>query len=239
MSSTCCRRCGPDARAPLSRRAVQPFEEGRFLAANIPRARFVGLEGRNHLILEGTRVAEVPSGGRWLPGGANVGSRPSAFDQRSRTPTLGAGQRLANQRPRRALDHPRRGERCLAGGTRARGSLPATELVHGTDTGMNIQSKFSRLGTDSAPGQEVRLATAAGRLEEGGCAAGRAGRLLARGCRRNRVRPTPGALEEFVEGVHRGGSQAYTEYRGGSGAARRLAEQARGVHRRAGVRRTD
>ena len=33
--------------------AVQPFEEGRFLAASIPGARFVGLEGRNHLILEG------------------------------------------------------------------------------------------------------------------------------------------------------------------------------------------
>jgi pimeloyl-ACP methyl ester carboxylesterase/DNA-binding winged helix-turn-helix (wHTH) protein len=32
--------------------AIQPFEEGRFLAANIPGARFVGLEGRNHLILE-------------------------------------------------------------------------------------------------------------------------------------------------------------------------------------------
>jgi DNA-binding winged helix-turn-helix (wHTH) protein/pimeloyl-ACP methyl ester carboxylesterase len=32
--------------------AVQPFEEGRLLAASIPGARFVGLEGRNHLILE-------------------------------------------------------------------------------------------------------------------------------------------------------------------------------------------
>ena len=32
--------------------AIQPFEEGRYLAAKIPRARFVGLEGRNHLILE-------------------------------------------------------------------------------------------------------------------------------------------------------------------------------------------
>ncbi len=31
---------------------VQPFEEGRLLAAGIPNARFVGLEGRNHLILE-------------------------------------------------------------------------------------------------------------------------------------------------------------------------------------------
>jgi pimeloyl-ACP methyl ester carboxylesterase len=29
-----------------------PFEEGRSLAAGIPRARFVALEGRNHLILE-------------------------------------------------------------------------------------------------------------------------------------------------------------------------------------------
>ncbi|MBP7001649.1 alpha/beta fold hydrolase [Amaricoccus sp.] len=32
--------------------AMQPFEEGRFLAASIPGARFVGLDGRNHLILE-------------------------------------------------------------------------------------------------------------------------------------------------------------------------------------------
>jgi pimeloyl-ACP methyl ester carboxylesterase/DNA-binding winged helix-turn-helix (wHTH) protein len=31
---------------------VQPFEEGRNLAAGIPGARFVGLEGQNHLILE-------------------------------------------------------------------------------------------------------------------------------------------------------------------------------------------
>jgi pimeloyl-ACP methyl ester carboxylesterase len=33
--------------------AVQPFEEGRILAAGIPGARFVALEGRNHIILEG------------------------------------------------------------------------------------------------------------------------------------------------------------------------------------------
>ena len=33
--------------------AVQPFEEGRRLAAGIQGARFVPLEGRNHLILEG------------------------------------------------------------------------------------------------------------------------------------------------------------------------------------------
>lgn len=33
--------------------AVQPFDEGRRLAAGIPGARFVALEGRNHLVLEG------------------------------------------------------------------------------------------------------------------------------------------------------------------------------------------
>jgi pimeloyl-ACP methyl ester carboxylesterase len=32
--------------------AVQPFEEGRRMAARIPGARFVALDGRNHLILE-------------------------------------------------------------------------------------------------------------------------------------------------------------------------------------------
>ena len=32
--------------------AVQPFDEGRRLAAGIPGARFVALGGRNHLILE-------------------------------------------------------------------------------------------------------------------------------------------------------------------------------------------
>jgi hypothetical protein len=33
--------------------AMQPFEEGRRLAAGIPGARFVTLEGRNHIILPG------------------------------------------------------------------------------------------------------------------------------------------------------------------------------------------
>ena len=32
--------------------AVQPFEEGRRMAAGIAGSRFVALEGRNHLILE-------------------------------------------------------------------------------------------------------------------------------------------------------------------------------------------
>jgi class 3 adenylate cyclase/pimeloyl-ACP methyl ester carboxylesterase len=41
--------------------AVQPFEEGRRMAAMIPGARFVALEGRNHLILE-----DEPAWGRFL-----------------------------------------------------------------------------------------------------------------------------------------------------------------------------
>ena len=38
-----------------------PFEEGRRMAAMIPDARFVALEGRNHLILE-----NEPAWGRFL-----------------------------------------------------------------------------------------------------------------------------------------------------------------------------
>ena len=46
-SSSCCRRCGrPTLVLHCRDDAVQPFEEGRFLAAGIPGARFVGLEGR-------------------------------------------------------------------------------------------------------------------------------------------------------------------------------------------------
>ena len=38
-----------------------PFEEGRLLAAAIPGARFIPLEGRNHLLLEG-----APSWGKFV-----------------------------------------------------------------------------------------------------------------------------------------------------------------------------
>jgi DNA-binding winged helix-turn-helix (wHTH) protein/pimeloyl-ACP methyl ester carboxylesterase len=47
----------PQVRAPTlvlhcRNDAVQPFEEGRIMAAGIPGARFVALEGRNHIILD-------------------------------------------------------------------------------------------------------------------------------------------------------------------------------------------
>jgi len=41
--------------------AAAPLEEGRRMAAGIPGARFVALEGRNHLILESD-----PSWGRFV-----------------------------------------------------------------------------------------------------------------------------------------------------------------------------
>ena len=41
--------------------AAVPFDEGRFIAAGIPGARLVALEGRNHLILE-----SEPAWGRFL-----------------------------------------------------------------------------------------------------------------------------------------------------------------------------
>lgn len=77
---------------------------------------------------------------------------------------------------------------------------------------MTIRSKFGRLGTDSAPGQEVRLRTSAGSWKEGDALPGRAvdfshGDVDAH-------EPTPGAFEAFADGVRLGGAQAYTEYRG-------------------------
>jgi pimeloyl-ACP methyl ester carboxylesterase len=53
QAQTLVMHCRDDARVP--------FEEGRIMAAGIPGARFVALEGRNHVILEGE-----PSWGRFL-----------------------------------------------------------------------------------------------------------------------------------------------------------------------------
>ena len=78
---------------------------------------------------------------------------------------------------------------------------------------MTIQNKFARLATDNAPGQEVRQ-TAAGiqALLRGDALPGRPvdfshGDVDAH-------EPTPGSFEVFAQGVAKGGSQAYTEYRG-------------------------
>ncbi len=81
---------------------------------------------------------------------------------------------------------------------------------------MSIQSKFARLATDNAPGQEVRQS--AGGIEallRGAPLAGTPvdfshGDVDAH-------EPTPGAFDVFAAGVAKGGAQAYTEYRGDIG----------------------
>ncbi len=81
---------------------------------------------------------------------------------------------------------------------------------------MSIQSKFSKLGTDNAPGQEVRQGTAGAEgFLRGDKLSGRPvdfshGDVDAH-------EPTPGAFEAFSAGVALGGAQAYTEYRGDLG----------------------
>ncbi len=78
---------------------------------------------------------------------------------------------------------------------------------------MSVQEKFSKLGTDNAPGQEVRQRTGdLHALMRGEALAGTPvdfshGDVDA-------FTPTPGAFETFCDGVRAGGRQAYTEYRG-------------------------
>lgn len=92
-----------------------------------------------------------------------------------------------------------------------------------------IEDKFARLGTDHAPGQEVR---AGGALPEallrGDPLPGRPVDFSHGDVNDDAFAPTPGALPAFIDGVHRGGSQAYTEYRGSADLrdvlAQRLAE---------------
>jgi aspartate/methionine/tyrosine aminotransferase len=78
-----------------------------------------------------------------------------------------------------------------------------------------IAEKFAKLGTDHAPGQEVRQ-TADAASFHGDVLPGTPVDFSHGDVNENAFAPTPGALEEFVAGVHRGGSQAYTEYRGGA-----------------------
>lgn len=80
---------------------------------------------------------------------------------------------------------------------------------------MSVQDKFSKLGTDNAPGQEGRQKTGdlhtllRGEALEGVPVDFSHGDVDA-------FTPTPGAFEIFTYGVRSGGRQAYTEYRGAS-----------------------
>jgi aspartate/methionine/tyrosine aminotransferase len=90
----------------------------------------------------------------------------------------------------------------------------------------SIDEKFARLGTDHAPGQEVRQANDARAAEFRGEPLPGVPVDFSHGdVNTSAFAPTPGAFEEFVAGVERGGSQAYTEYRGGAELRDRLAER--------------
>lgn len=80
---------------------------------------------------------------------------------------------------------------------------------------LTISEKFAKLGTDHAPGQEVRQAANNSNFR-GETLEGTPVDFSHGDVNENAFGPTPGALDEFVAGVHRGGSQAYTEYRGGA-----------------------
>jgi aspartate/methionine/tyrosine aminotransferase len=90
----------------------------------------------------------------------------------------------------------------------------------------SIEEKFAKLSTDHAPGQEVRQgggpedATLRGETLPGIPVDFSHGDV-----NDTAFAPTPGAMEEFIDGVNRGGPQAYTEYRGGAELRDRLAEK--------------
>lgn len=80
-----------------------------------------------------------------------------------------------------------------------------------------IEAKFAKLATDHAPGQEVRQsASTLDASLRGQAIPGTPVDFSHGDVNDDAFAPTPGALDEYVAGVHRGGSQAYTEYRGGA-----------------------
>ncbi|MEO7360135.1 MAG: pyridoxal phosphate-dependent aminotransferase [Gemmatimonadaceae bacterium] len=91
---------------------------------------------------------------------------------------------------------------------------------------LTITEKFAKLGTEHAPGQEGRQdAATQGATLRGDAIPGTPVDFSHGDVNENAFAPTPGALDEFVEGVHRGGSQAYTEYRGGAELRECVAER--------------
>jgi len=91
---------------------------------------------------------------------------------------------------------------------------------------LSITEKFARLGTDHAPGQEIRQDWLALDPDlRGDTLPGTPVDFSHGDVNDDAFPPTPAALEEFVAGVERGGSQAYTEYRGGAKLRDQLAKR--------------
>ncbi|MEI7430223.1 MAG: pyridoxal phosphate-dependent aminotransferase [Betaproteobacteria bacterium] len=89
-----------------------------------------------------------------------------------------------------------------------------------------LEDKFAKLATDNAPGQEARQ-------KDGQQVAALFGENIpgtpvdfSHGdVNDSAFTPTPGSLNQFIQGVERGGAQAYTEYRGGAQLRDELAEK--------------
>ena len=85
-----------------------------------------------------------------------------------------------------------------------------------------IENKFLKLGAEFAPGQEVRQETYDVNLPNekipGTPVDFSHGDVDA-------FEPVPGSLDDFIEGVHLGGKQAYTEYRGSKSIRENVAEK--------------
>lgn len=87
-----------------------------------------------------------------------------------------------------------------------------------------IETKFAKLGIDNAPGQEVRKSLKEERAKlEGESLPGTVVDFSHGDVNITAFEPTPGSLEAFVQGVYRGGAQAYTEYRGDASIREKLA----------------
>src|SRR6056297_458454 len=86
----------------------------------------------------------------------------------------------------------------------------------------NLTDKFSKLGVDNAPGQEITQAEEGlhfiGEKIPGKAVDFSHGDV-------NAFEPIPGTLDKFVKGVQLGGEQAYTEYKGGESIRETVAEK--------------
>lgn len=85
-----------------------------------------------------------------------------------------------------------------------------------------IQDKFAKLGCDNAPGQEGRQHASEIQFR-GEKIPGVPVDFSHGDVNTTAFEPTPGALEEFIAGVRRGGEVAYTEYRGSKSTREDLA----------------
>src|SRR5690349_5857536 len=89
-----------------------------------------------------------------------------------------------------------------------------------------LEAKFAKLGTEHAPGQEVRQGDPlSGVALRGGPLPGVVVDFSHGDVNDTGFPPAPGALDAFIAGEHRGGAQAYTEYRGGAQVREQVAQK--------------